>query len=51
MTAERMKQVSEMIPGWTETDTFSEDFEKTEIIQELLAELATRNHYQNAEQN
>jgi hypothetical protein len=29
-----------MLPGWTETDAYVEDLEKTEIIQELLEELA-----------
>jgi hypothetical protein len=43
MTRERLQQVEEMLPGWRETDTFSEDMEKTTVIEELLAELASGN--------
>jgi hypothetical protein len=39
MSNERLNAIIQMIPGWKETDSYEEDLEKTEIIQELLAEL------------
>jgi len=42
MSKERINAIARMLEAWNHTDNYDEDSEKTEIIEELLAELATR---------
>jgi hypothetical protein len=37
MTTERSKAIIQLVEGWNETDQYEEDFEKTAVVQELLA--------------
>ena len=39
MSKERLNAIIHMVPGWKETDSYEEEFEKTAIVEELLAEL------------
>jgi hypothetical protein len=39
MTKDRLNTITQMLPGWNETDQFEEDSEKTAIVQELLTEV------------
>jgi hypothetical protein len=39
MTAERIKEIQQMLEAWRETDAHDGDAERTGIVAELLAEL------------
>jgi len=42
MSKERMNAITRILEAWNHTENHDEDSEKTEIIEELLAALATR---------
>ena len=39
MSRERLDTIRRMVPGWVEADGYEEDHEKTEVVEELVAEL------------
>lgn len=40
MTAERIKEINQMLEAWQETDTREGDSEKTYVVAELLREIS-----------
>ena len=39
MNKQRLTAIVKMVPGWQETDNYDEDYQKTVVVEELLAEL------------